>query len=162
MDEESRKMFQRHTGLKPKPKTSICAKNAHQYLLAAILCCGSLQVIAADWTSISKTKHAEMQVDMDSYNETDGLPYISTKTLFIHPQNFRKNALKFSYKESHSTSQFNCTEHTVKTSATQFFTQQKLVGSEKGDNAFKPMIAGSKEASLESLVCQVHKMVGGQ
>ena len=162
MDEESREMHQQYTGLKSKLKPTVCAQKAYRYLLAAILCCGSLQVIAADWTSISKTKHAKILVDMDSYNETDGLPYISTKTLFIQPQNYRKNGLKFSYKESHSTSQFNCTEHTVKNSTTQFFTQQKLVGSEKGDNAFKPIIAGSKEASLESLVCQVHKMVGGQ
>jgi len=148
--------------LKSKINPSISAQKAYRYLFAAALCCSSLQAIAADWTSISKTNKAEMLVDMDSYNEKDGQPYISTKTLFTQPQNYRNNSLKFSYRESHSTSQFNCTQHTVKNSATQFFdVNKKLVGSEKGDAAFKPVIAGSKDAALESLVCQVHKMVGG-
>jgi len=147
--------------LKTKPKSNVNALKAYGYLLAALLCCSSLPAIAADWTSISKTKQAEMLVDMDSYNELDGLPYISTKTLFVQPKNYRKNALKFSYNESNTTSHFNCNERTVKNSATQFFSHQKLVGSEKGDNLFKPVIAGSKDASLASLVCQVHKMVGG-
>jgi len=155
-------MYPQNKYLKSKINPSISAQKAYRYLLTAALCCSSLQAIAADWTSISKTKQAEMLVDMDSYNESEGLPYISTKTLFIQPQNYRKNALKFSYKESHTTSQFNCTQHTVKNSATQFFdSNKKLVGNDKGDASFKPVVAGSKDAALESLVCQVHKMVGG-
>jgi len=155
-------MHPQNKRLKSKLNLNISAQKAYRYLLAATLCCSSIQAIAADWTLISKTKQAEMLVDMDSYNEKDGLPYISTKTLFVKPQNNSKNALKFSYKESHTTSQFNCTEHTVKNSATQFFdANKKLVGNEKGDAFFKPVIAGSKDAALESLVCQVHKMVGG-
>ena len=155
-------MYPKNKRLKCEIKSSISAQKAYRYLLAATLCCNSLQAIAADWTSINKTKQAEMLVDMDSYNETDGLPYISTKTLFTQPQNYRNNSLKFSYRESHSTSQFNCTQHTVKNSVKQFVdVTKKLVGSEKGDDSFKPVVAGSKDAALESLVCQVHKMVGG-
>ncbi|MES2580864.1 MAG: surface-adhesin E family protein [Pseudomonadota bacterium] len=143
-------------------KLSKRPKNAGTYLLAAISCCTIFEAAAADWTSISKTKQNEMLVDMDSYNESAGIPYITAKTVFLMPQNYRKNAFKFSYKESHSTSQFNCALHTFKTNATQFFdANKKLVGSEKGDDSFKPIVAGSKDASLESLVCQVHKMVGG-
>jgi len=148
------------------PKSVKKPQKACIYLLPLILCGSIFEASAADWTSISKTKQAEVMVDMDSYNETDGLPYISTKTLFVQPQNYRKNTLKFSYRESHTTSQFNCTQHTVKHSATQFFDQnnnlnKKLVGNEKGDDVFKPVVIGSKDAALESLVCQVHKMVGG-
>lgn len=136
--------------------------NAGIYLLAAISCCTVLEAVAADWMSISKTKQDEMLVDMDSYNESAGMPYITAKTVFLTPQNYRKNALKFSYAESHFTSQFNCTLHTFKNNSMQFYDiNKKLVGSEKGDSSFKPIIAGSKDASLESLVCQVHKMVGG-
>ena len=155
-------MHTKNNRLKFKLNLNVNTQKAYRYLLAAILCCSSIQAISADWTSINKTKQAEMLVDMDSYNETDGLPYISTKTLFVQPQNYRKNVVKFSYKESHTTSQFNCTEHTVNNSATQFFdVNKKLVGNEKGDAFFKPVVAGSKDAALESLVCQVHKMVGG-
>lgn len=143
-----------------KPSSNL--QKACIYLLVAGLCCNNLLAAAADWTSISKTNQDEMLVDMDSYNETAGLPYISTKTLFVQPQNYRKNGFKFSYRESHTTSQFNCSQHTVKNSAKQFFdAHKKLVGSEKDDDAFKPIVASSKDSSLESLVCQVHKMVGG-
>ena len=160
-------MHPKNKRFKYRINPSISPQKAYIYLLSATLCISSLQAIAADWTSISKTKQGEILVDMDSYNETldnemHALPYISTKTLFVQPQNYRKNALKYSYRESRTTSQFNCTEHTVKNSATQFFdVHKKLVGSEKGDDIFKPVVAGSKDASLESLVCQVHKMVGG-
>ncbi len=144
------------------PKTVKTRQKAYVCLLPLMISCSIFEASAADWTSISKTKQEEVLVDMDSYNESAGMPYISTKTLFAKPQNYRKNALHFSFIESHSTSQFNCTQHTIKTNAIQFFdASKKLVSSEKGDAAFKPVIAGSKDAVLESLVCQVHKMVGG-
>ncbi|WP_047540457.1 surface-adhesin E family protein [Methylotenera versatilis] len=143
-----------------KPRKSV--QKACIYILSFLSFCTALEAVAADWTSISKTKQEEMLVDMDSYNESAGMPYITTKTLFLKPQNYRKNALKFIYSESHSTTQFNCALHTFKTNAMQFFdANKKLVGSEIGDDFFKPVAANSKDAALESLVCQVHKMVGG-
>ncbi len=155
-------MHLENSQLKPGKKPSKNPQNACIYLLTLIASCSIFEAAAADWTSISKTKQNEMLVDMDSYNESAGIPYITAKTVFLMPQNYRKNALRFSYTESHSTTQFNCALHTFKTNATQFFdVNKKLVGSEKGDDSFKPITAGSKDASLESLVCQVHKMVGG-
>lgn len=139
----------------------ITPRRACMHAVAIVLCCSISEVIAADWTSISKTKQDELLVDMDSYNESAGIPYISTKTLYVKPQNYRNKVSKFSYSESHSTTQFNCSAHTYKINSTQFYSaNKKLVGSEKGDISFKPIIAGSKDAALESLVCQVHKMVG--
>lgn len=142
---------------------------SHQYPLQAfihavgvVLCCASFEAAAADWTSISKDKQSEILVDMDSYNESDGLPYIVSKTQFFKPQIYRKNALEFSYTESLSTTQFNCALHTFKNNSTLFYNaSKKRVGSEKNDFSFKPIMAGSKYIPLESLVCQVHKMVGG-
>jgi hypothetical protein len=148
--------------MKPRNLLYIPSRRACMHALGIVLCCTAFEAAAADWTSISKTKQDEVLVDMDSYNESAGIPYISTKTLYVKPQNYRKNALKFSYSESHSNTQFNCRAHTYKINATQFYSaNKKLVGSEKGDISFKPVTAGSKDAALASLVCQVHQMVGG-
>ena len=140
----------------------ITPRRACIHAVGIFLCCTAFGASAADWTSISKTKQDEVLVDMDSYNESAGIPYISTKTLYVKPQNYRQNSLKFSYSESHSTTQFNCSAHTYKINSTQFYSvNKKLVGSEKGDMSFKPVTVGSKNAALSELVCQVHKMVGG-
>ena len=147
-----------------KPRNLLYKSPRRACMLAAgiFFGCTTFGALAADWTSISKTKQDEVLVDMDSYNESAGIPYISTKTLYVKPQNYRKNALKFSYSESHSTTQFNCSAHTYKINSTQFYSaNKKLVGREKGDISFKPVTVGSKHAALESLVCQVHQMVGG-
>lgn len=155
-------MYLQNSALKPRFKFYKTPQKACFYLLSTIFCCAVFEAVAADWTSISQDKNSEMLVDMDSYNESDGLPYISSKTLFLKPQNDRKNGLNFSYSESRSTTQFNCTLHTFKDNATQFYSaNKKLVGNKKSDGLFKPISAGSKYAALESLVCQVHKMVGG-
>ncbi len=148
--------------MKPSHSLYLPTLSAYMHAVGIVLCCTVFDASAADWTSISKTKQYEVLVDMDSYNESAGIPYISTKTLYVKPQNYRKNALKFSYSESHSTTQFNCSAHTYKINSTQFYSaNKKLVGSEKGDIFFKPITAGSKDTELESLVCQVHQMVGG-
>ena len=146
-----------------KPSNLLYTPTSRPCMLAVgiVLCCTIFEAAAADWTSISKTKQDEVLVDMDSYNESAGIPYISTKTLYVKPQNYRQNSLKFSYSESHSTTQFNCSAHTYKINSTQFYSaNKKLVGSEKGDISFKAIAAGSKNSELASLVCQVHKMVG--
>ena len=147
-----------------KPSNCLYLRRRHACICAVgiVVCCTIFEAAAADWTSISKTKQDEVLVDMDSYNESAGIPYISTKTLYVKPQNYRQNSLKFSYSESHATTQFNCNAHAYKINSTQFYSaNKKLLGSEKGDMSFKPVTAGSKNAALESLVCQVHKMVGG-
>lgn len=147
-----------------KLNNSLCITTHRACTLAvgAMLCCTVYKAAAADWTPISKTKQHEVLVDMDSYNESAGMPYISTKTRYVKPQIYQKSLIKISYSESHSTAQFNCSAHTYKINSTQFYgANKKLIGSEKGDISFKPITADSKEAELESLVCQVHKMVGG-
>ncbi len=123
----------------------------------------TLEASAADWTSISKTKEYEMLVDMDSYNESEGHPYITTKTIFKKLQNYHYKQSYFTYLENHSITQFNCALHTSRNTMTRFYDKKNnLTGSEKVNNEFKPVVVGSTNASLEGLICQVHKMVGGQ
>lgn len=60
--------------VKTRQKACLC-------LLSLMVYCSIFEASAADWTSISKTKQAEVLVDMDSYNESAGIPYISTKRI---------------------------------------------------------------------------------
>jgi hypothetical protein len=123
----------------------------------------SFEVMSADWTSIKKTKEYELLVDMDSYNESVGLPFITTKTVFNKPKDHALNGENLLYIEEVSTSQFNCKLHSYKVLATHFYQRNnKLVGSKKGVKPFEPLVKGSNNASISSLVCQVHQMVGGQ
>ena len=133
------------------------------HALAMLLLCVNFEAFAEDWTSINKAKDLEVLVDMDSYNESGGQPYITSKTIFNKPQNYRNNQKVFAYFESRITRQFNCALHTVKNANNNFYgLKHTLVGSEKGSLNFEPVILGSTIASIENLVCQVHKMVGGQ
>lgn len=131
--------------------------------IGMLLLLTSFTASATDWTSISKAKEYEMLVDMDSYNESDGHPYITTKTIYKKLQKYQKNKIKFTYIESHTTSQFNCVTHLYRNTAVSFYDQKsKLVGTEKGNIKFEPTIHDSTNNSLEGLVCQVQRMVGGQ
>ena len=123
----------------------------------------SFDALSADWTSIKKTKEYELLVDMDSYNEFDGLPFITTKAIFNKQKGYAFNGKNLLYIEELSTSQFDCKLHTYKTLTTIFYQQQnKLAGSKKAMMTFEPLEKGSDNASIASLVCQVHQMVGGQ
>jgi phage terminase small subunit len=69
---------------------------------------------------------------------------------------------KVSYIEQRAMPQFNCTTHKIKTPAIKMLDRHgKIVASNSSKNQFNPVIAGSSDAQVESLVCQVHKMVGG-
>lgn len=132
------------------------------YLSTSMFVSAGIQVFAADWASIIQEKESEILVDMDSYNEKNGIPYINTKTIYLKSQNHVKNAQNLKYSESHSTSQFNCATQTYKKNSIRLYdSNKKLLLSENGDALFKPIVAGSKDAQIGRLVCQVHKMVGG-
>lgn len=123
----------------------------------------SFDVQAADWTSIKKTKDYELIVDMDSYNESAGLPFITTKTIFYGTQKSGFKGKPFLYIEELSTNQFNCKLHTYKTLTTHFYQlKHKLVASKDGMQKFEALEKGSNNALISTLVCQVHQMVGGQ
>jgi hypothetical protein len=122
----------------------------------------SFNTFATDWATIKKTNKYELLVDMDSYNESAGLPFITTKTIFNIPINRQINGKNLSYIEEHSISQFNCSTHTYKIFESHFFKpKNKLILSGKGMESFKTLEKGSDMASISSLVCQVHQMVSG-
>lgn len=131
--------------------------------LLMLVLLSSFDTSAADWASIKKTKNYELLVDMDSYNESAGLPFITAKTIFNSPKSYALNGKKLSYIEELSTSQFDCKLHTYKVLETHFYKQKnKLAGSQKSVSPFILLEKNSDSASIASLVCQVHQMVGGQ
>ncbi|HYN55451.1 MAG TPA: surface-adhesin E family protein [Methylotenera sp.] len=138
--------------------------NEYKYLINffALSMLVSFDAMSADWTSIKKTNEYELLVDMDSYNESAGLPFITTKTILNKPKGNALNGKNLLYIEEVSTSLFNCKLHAYKVLVTHFFQHNKLVGSKKGVMPFEPLEKGSNNASISSLVCQVHQMVGGQ
>ncbi len=125
-----------------------------------LIFCTSIPSSAEDWTSIKKTKDYELLVDMDSYNETNHLPFISSKTVYTQQKNGRINNTKFTYLEEHATTQFNCKLNQYKTLETRYF-KNKLLAANKPKSSFQPIKGGSDHATTASLVCQVHKMLGG-
>jgi hypothetical protein len=97
---------------------------------------------------------------MDSYNQTNHLPYITAKTVYKYPKNGLINSKKVSYHEAHATTQFNCNLQLYKTLETRYF-KSKLLATDKPLSSFEPLKTGSDHATIASLVCQVHKMLGG-
>lgn len=142
----------------------ISSKKVNKYRILAYSCglifCTSNLCFAADWASIKKTKDYELLVDMDSYNQTNHLPYITAKTVYKYPKNELLNSKKITYLEEHATTQFNCQLQQYKTLETRYF-KNKLLAINKPKNSFQPLKPGSDHETTASLVCQVHKMLGG-
>lgn len=138
--------------------------NKYMLLLSTI---GGLTLIscnsyAVDWTTIKKIKDYELLVDMDSYNETNGLPFITTKFIFNKAKSLDLDKTKIVFIEEHATSQFNCKLKTYKVLETHFFKNKGvLIKSLKSNDSFKPIRKDTDNATIASLVCQVHQMLGG-
>ena len=130
--------------------------------ILGLLLCTSTQIYAADWESIKKTKDYELLVDMDSYNVADGLPLITAKTVFTSSKSLVLNNKKMVFTKELSTKQFNCKLQSYKQLETRFLNKKNvLIWSEIGVKSFEPIALGSNNATISSLVCQVHKMLGG-
>ncbi len=145
---------------KNNKKTIIFNQLTH-LLLLNILAISSAN--AADWESIKKTKDYVLMVDMDSYNETDGKPLITAKTIYTRTQQLTSNGKKFAFIEMHATHQFNCKAQTYRMLNTHYYAQKQiLVTSLTGKATDEPIAAHADVATTASLVCQVHQMLGGQ
>jgi hypothetical protein len=122
----------------------------------------SINALGADWSTVIKNKDSVIAVDMDSYDETSGYPAIITRTKFSKVQTTELSAKKVSYIEQRAMPQFNCSTHQIKTTKLYLFdTKGKKIATVLNKDQFTLVIADSSDAQLESLVCQVHKMVGG-
>ena len=131
-------------------------------MLYIILFFSATHIQAADWETIVKTPEYEILVDIDSFNVDKGLPYITANTAYKTTQNYQKNNVKFSYLTKHITTQFNCQTHIYKQLNRVYYNKNNtVVARAKGQASFNAIIPKSSIAALESLVCQVHKMVGG-
>lgn len=145
----------------PLPINSkIINKNRILAYSCGLILCTSSASFAADWASIKNNKDYDLLVDMDSYNETNNLPYITAKTIYKHPKNVLLNSKKIVYVEELSTKQFNCKSQLYKTLETRYF-NNILLATNKPKSSFMPIKPGSDHATIASLVCQVHKMLSG-
>ena len=139
---------------------------AGQALVTLLLCASS--ALAADWESIIKTPQYEILVDIDSFNVRDGYPFIEAKKVFKTPQRYQYKGNYFMVLEHHSVTQFDCKLHRYKELGADYYNQDnqhkalQLVHHQNPSTVFQPVINNTNHAALESLVCQVHKMVGGQ
>jgi hypothetical protein len=123
----------------------------------------AFDALAVDWSSVIKTQDTEVLVDMDSYSSAAGLPYISTQSKFKTEQTYYHQQTTWLYLRKTSRAQFNCAQHTVRNLAVTFYSaSNQRLGREKENKTFEKVDPGSVNQQLESLVCQVYKMVGGQ
>lgn len=116
--------------------------------------------MATDWTTVIHQKDTEISVDMDSYGEEHGYPHLLIKET---PKKTHANASEKTYYEKSSTPLFNCQTHAIKMSEVLTYDKHgNLISKIPGKSSFEAITPGSTNSQLESLVCQVHQMVGGQ
>lgn len=130
--------------------------------LAGLLIGFSINALAEDWSSIITKPDYEIQVDLDSYKMMDGYPSIVTKTIFNDVQESTIASNKVAYNYQVENTQFNCKEPRYKvTQATFYDAEDKALGASPTQTKFNRIENGSDAFSVGQLVCQVHRMVGG-
>jgi hypothetical protein len=143
-----------------KRADKMCIK---QLTLATLLISTSMHSLAVEWTSIITKPDYEILVDIDSYNTADGYPYILTKTVFNTAQALKDASNSATYTYHIKNTQFNCSEPQYKVTSTRFFNGQAVaVATAAAQTQFAVVAQDSDEFSVGQLVCQVHRMVGGQ
>lgn len=142
-----------------KTKISIKNKWLKTTLLASTLT--TYPAYAEDWSQISNQNGVATYVDMDSYNEKGGLPFIDTKNVYKTAQTQVNQGKKLTFYKNVQTTQFNCTTHTYRVLKNQLFDKSGLViYKEKSQSEFSFSEKNVFYKNLETLVCQVHRMVG--
>jgi hypothetical protein len=141
-------------------------KKHHKFNLLAIatgiFAFACVSANAADWTSIKKTTDHELWVDMDSYNESGGLPYITAKTVYKKPKMLAVKGIQLHYLEVHTKNQYDCKKLASKVLETRLYdAKNKLIDTKASVKAFEQIKSGSDDAIVASLTCQVYKMLGG-
>lgn len=143
--------------MQKKRKLSIIILGAH------ILISHSIQLLAEELSSIIKKSAYEILVDIDSYNQENGWPYMTTKTVYKTPQLLPKSALSKTYITQLTQWQFNCKNPVYLTRSSTFYDlKNQVVGHAAPMKNFQAIPAKSDIFSVAQLTCQVHQMVGGQ
>jgi len=118
--------------------------------------------MAVEWTSIIHDANHEVLVDIDSYNVSEGFPFLIAKTIHQKPQTFVLPSEKTQYLVSIAKLQFNCKKPMYRTRSIQLLdNNKKLIDTIKINSQFKKIEANTDAFSIGQLTCQVHQMVGG-
>lgn len=117
-------------------------------------------VFATEWEQIIQKSDRKVLVDLDSYTVGNGYPIMTTKTIFTKPQSNTRESKK-SYISKVTTSQYNCEQHTFKNLHTLYLDQKNRTVDKTSSLDYNAIRKDSIDQEIESLVCQVHKMVGG-
>ncbi len=124
---------------------------------------------AEDWEHILSSKEAKIYVDLDSYQEIQGYPAITTKTQYSQPRSLKLDASK-RYDTELSTLAFNCQTHEVKQIESNILAlgnketskrASKEVIAKLGEKPFVSSLSNHNDSQIEQLVCQVKRMVSG-
>lgn len=133
------------------------------FLCANTLISYSNQIVAEEWSSIIKKSEYEIFVDIDSYNQENGWPFMTTKTVYIKPQLLNKKPSSSTYITHVAEWQFNCKNPVYRMRFSTFLDQKdKVIGQQTPMKNFQTIPTGSDIFAIGQLTCQVHQMVGGQ
>lgn len=139
------------------------AKRPIIFLCANLLISYSIQSLAEEWSSITKKDGYEIFVDIDSYNQENGWPYMTAKIVYKTPQMVRINTKPMRYITQISQWQFNCKNPVYRTRFSTFYDpKNQAIGKGVPMKDFQTIPAKSAIFSVGQLTCQVHQMVGGQ
>lgn len=133
------------------------------FLCASTLISYSNQLVAEEWSSIIKKNAYEIFVDIDSYNQENGWPFMTTKTVYKTPQLLNKKPSSSTYVTHLAQWQFNCKNSVYRKRFSTFLDQkEKVIGQQTPIKHFQTIPVGSDIFAIGQLTCQVHQMVGGQ
>lgn len=133
------------------------------FLCASTLISFSNQLVAEEWSSIIKKNAYEIFVDIDSYNQENGWPFMTTKTVYKTPQLLNKKPSSSTYVTHVAQWQFNCKNPVYRKRFSTFLDQkERVIGQQTPIKHFQTIPVGSDIFAIGQLTCQVHQMVGGQ
>jgi hypothetical protein len=129
-------------------------------LLALWLLIASNTALSADWDQIINTDAYYIEVDIDAYATIDELPVITTRSVYKAPQKMPNQPGSVYFKKIR-TVQCDCKKDKIRDLEVKFLdAKNHLIGQEPA-STFKAVNAERHNRDIASLVCQVHKMLGG-
>jgi len=129
----------------------------------ALLALVATNANAEDWTGIIKDDAHEVLVDIDSYNVSQNLPYLTAKTVYQEVQTFSLPSESIQYFTSVTTLQFNCKRPLYRAKMIQLLDKRsKLIDTIKINSGFNQLSKNTDTFAIGQLTCQVHQMLGGQ
>lgn len=124
---------------------------------------------AVDWEHIIDTQDGKVYVDLDSYDDDDMYSRITTRTSYKSPQSAsahddkssNKSMSKKSYSSKMVTAQFDCKQHTISILSVVLMDKQGKFVARETPAAHSSPVTDKTDQGVETLVCQVRKMVKG-